>query len=68
MGDRLDPLLTVSEVASLCKLKPASIYSAVTRNLIPAVVLWKGKRRRVVRFRQSDLEQFIQQRSLRTKA
>lgn len=65
MGDGLDPLLTVSEVASLCKLKPASIYNAVTRNLIPAVVLWKGKRRRVVRFRREDIEQFIRQRSFR---
>jgi excisionase family DNA binding protein len=64
MEEQLETLLTVSQVARLCRLKPSTVYSAVSRNLIPAVVLWKGKRRRVVRFRRSDIDQLIRDRSV----
>jgi len=64
MDEELDSLLTVSQVAKICRLKRATVYSAVSRNLIPAVVLWKGQRRRVIRFRRSDIEAFIRERSL----
>ena len=65
MEEPLEELMTVSQVARLCRLKPATVYSAVSRNLIPAVVLWKGKRRRVVRFRRCDIETFIEDHTLR---
>lgn len=70
MDEPIEELMTVSQVARLCRLRPATVYSAVSRNLIPAVVLWKGKRRRVVRFRRCDIEAFIRERatSVGTKA
>ena len=68
MGIPLDSLLTVAQVAEICHLRPATVYSAVSRNLLPAVILWKGRRRRVVRFRLEDLERFIRERSIPTKA
>ena len=52
-------LLTVNDVARLLNLKPASIYKAVERELLPAIILWRGKRRKVVRFRQEDIEAFL---------
>ena len=67
MEEPLEELMTVSQVARLCRLKPATVYSAVSRNLIPAVVLWKGKRRRVVRFRRQDVEEFIRDRTVPAK-
>ena len=63
----LDSLLTVAQVAKICHLRPATVYSAVSRNLLPAVILWKGRRRRVVRFRRADLERFIREHSLPAK-
>jgi len=62
--DTIESLLTVSQVAAICRLKRATIYRAVSENLIPAVVLWKGRRRRVVRFRRTDIEAFIRERSV----
>ena len=63
MEQPLEDLMTVPQVARLCRVKPTTIYSAVSRNLIPAVVLWKGKRRRLVRFRRSDIQAFIEART-----
>jgi len=62
--DTPDRLLTVEELAELCSLKRSSIYAAVSRNLIPAVVLWRGRRRRVVRFRRSDVERWLEDRTV----
>jgi len=64
MDQPMEDLLTVPQVAQLCRVKPTTIYSAVSRNLIPAVVLWKGKRRRLVRFRRKDIEEFIRARTM----
>ena len=63
MDDDIDSLLKVSDVTRICRLKRSTVYSAVSRGLIPAVILWKGRHRRVVRFRKSDVEEWLRKRS-----
>jgi excisionase family DNA binding protein len=60
-------LLTVEEVAALLRLKPSSIYDAAARGRLPAVRLWTGRRRSVVRFRRADIERFIAERVQRVR-
>ena len=56
-------LLTAEEVAQILRLKPATIYEAASVGRIPCVRLWKGRRKTLVRFRRSDIEQLIEQRT-----
>jgi len=58
----LDPLLTAEDVSRLLKVKISTVYDGVYRGLLPAVRLWKGRRRSLVRFRQADREAGIQAR------
>ncbi len=67
MDESDDTLLTVAHVAKLYSLKRATVYSAVSRHLIPAVILWRGKRRRVIRFRRTDIDQFLRDRTVRPR-
>ncbi len=64
MVDPLSPLLTAREVAQLLHVKISTIYAAAASGRLPAVCLWKGRRRRILRFRSNDLEQFIRERSI----
>ena len=56
-------LWTVEQVAQRLGVRPSTVRAGVTAGQIPAVVLWKGKRRSLVRFRPEDIEQFIQERT-----
>ena len=56
------PLLSATEVARILNIKKSTVYEAVLRGRLPAVPLWKGKRRTFLRFRQADIETFIRQR------
>ena len=56
-------LMTAEEVAQLFRVKPASIYQAASDGRLPCVRLWKGRRRDLVRFRRSDVEKLIRERS-----
>jgi excisionase family DNA binding protein len=57
------PLLTASEVAELLNIKKSTVYEAALKGRLPAVSLWKGKRRTLLRFRRSDIEEFIRERA-----
>lgn len=63
----LEPLLTAEEVAPVLKVKPATVYEAAADGRIPCVRLWAGRRRALVRFRRSDIERLIHERSGATK-
>ena len=58
-----DSLLTAKDVAKILNIKRSTVYEAVVRGRLPAVSLWKGKRRTFLRFRCSDIEEFIRQRT-----
>ena len=57
------PLLTAQEVADLLAVRPSTVYDAVYRGVLPAVRLWEGRRRTLIRFRRADIEEFIRQRT-----
>ena len=64
MADHTDsPLLTAEEVGKILRLKAATIYEAASVGRIPSVRLWKGRRKTLVRFRRTDIEQLIEQRT-----
>ncbi len=60
-------LLTSEQVAQIVQLKPQTIRDAAWRGKIPCVRLWAGKRKTLLRFKKSEIEEFIRQRSLPAK-
>ena len=57
-----EPLLTATNVATLLNIRKSTVYDAVEKGRLPAVSLWKGKRRTFLRFRRTDIEAFIRER------
>lgn len=57
-------LLSAEEVARLLNIKVSTVYDAVARRRLPAVQLWKGNRRSLIRFRRQDIEDFIRARTV----
>jgi excisionase family DNA binding protein len=58
-----EQLLTVEQVAKLLSIKPQTLRDAAFRGEIPCIQLWKGKRKTLLRFRKSDLDEFIRRRT-----
>ena len=56
-------LLSVKEVAVRLGVRPSTVRAGVKRGLIPAVILWKGRRRSLIRFRAEDVERIIEERA-----
>ena len=56
------PLVKAEQVARLLNIKLSTVYDAVARGRIPAVRLWKGRRRPLLRFRPEDIEELIRAR------
>lgn len=52
-------LLTVAEVCALLRIRPSTIYEATRTGRVPCVVLWRGSRKRLLRFRRTDVEALI---------
>ena len=58
-----EQLLTAKEVADLLRLAPSTVFDAAARGNLPCVRLWRGRRKSVLRFRRSDLEELIRRGS-----
>lgn len=56
-------LLTARQVAKLLNLRPVTVYAAAAAGKIPHVELWSGRRRRLIRFRPTDIESLIADRT-----
>ncbi len=54
-----DSLLLPREVAAMLRLKVNSIYAAAAAGKLPAVRLWRGRRKSLLRFKRSEIEQLI---------
>jgi len=59
-----EELLTSEQVAELLQLKPQTIRDAAWRGKLPCVRLWQGRKKTLLRFRRSEIEQFIKERSI----
>jgi len=63
MEEQIPHLLTAGEVAEILNIEKATVYEAVAKGRLPAVRLWRGRRRSLIRFRRDDIEQFIRART-----
>ena len=62
-----ESLLTAQQVAEILAVKPSTVYDAAYRGALPVVRLWEGRRRALVRFRRSDVEALIRERTVPVK-
>ena len=60
-------LLTSEDVGEILQLKPQTIRDAAWRGRLPCVRLWQGKKKALLRFRSSEIQKFILDRSLAPK-
>jgi predicted site-specific integrase-resolvase len=61
-------LVSIELVARRLGVKQSTVRAGVKRGLIPAVVLWRGKRRSLVRFRVEDIEALVRDRTVGSKS
>jgi excisionase family DNA binding protein len=59
----MKPLLTSKAVCALLGITPATLSRMVHSKRIPHVILTAGRRKLVVRFKEDDLEAWINRRS-----
>ena len=52
-------LLLPREVAVILRLKVNTIYEAAADGRLPHVLIWRGGRKRLLRFRRSDVEALL---------
>ncbi len=52
-------LIPTKDVARRLGITPSAVRAGVRRGQIPVVILWAGRRRRLVRFRPEDIESLI---------
>jgi len=64
----MDPLfpalLTAGQVAEILIVDKATVYAAAAAGRIPSIVVWKGKKRSLLRFRREDIEQLLQKNAI----
>lgn len=64
-NERSNELMTAPEVAERLRVRRSTVYAAAKRNEIPHIRLWQSGRRALIRFRRSDVEQFLKDRTIR---
>jgi excisionase family DNA binding protein len=52
-------MLDAYTVAQMLNVKVTTIYAAAKNGKLPHVVLWRGQRRPLLRFRRTDIERLI---------
>lgn len=63
-----DVLLTSEQVAQLLQVRPQTVRDAASRGKLPCVRLWTGKRKALLRFKRSEIEKLISDRSIPARA
>ena len=59
----MEALLVAKDVARILNLRISTVYDLSHRGVIPHVVITKGRRRSLIRYRQQDIERLIRERS-----
>ena len=59
----METLLKAAQLAAILKVQPTTIYALVERGVLPHIRIAQGKRRGLIRFRPSDIEAFLQERT-----
>jgi excisionase family DNA binding protein len=58
-----EPLVDATPVSKYLHVAKSTVYDQVTKGLLPHVRLWSGARRSVIRFRMSEIEAFVRDRT-----
>ena len=61
--DSPNKLLDADEAAALLKVKRGTVYDWAKKNVLPHIRILAGEKRPVIRFRRSDIEQFLKDRT-----
>jgi excisionase family DNA binding protein len=59
-----EALVDATAVGRHLKVTKSTVYDQVSKGVLPHVRLWSGTRRTVIRFRMSEIEAFIRERSV----
>ncbi len=57
-------LLTSDQVAELLQVRPQTVRDAAWRGKLPCVRLWQGRKKSLLRFRKSEIDDWIRQKSI----
>ncbi len=61
-------LIDAQIVARMLRLKVSTVYAAAKAGKLPHVVLWRGRRRPLLRFRRDDIESLMKGRATSSSA
>ena len=59
-----EKLLTAEQLADYLQVKPQTIRDAAWRGKLPCVRLWTGRKKTLLRFDRSEIEEFVRERSV----
>ncbi len=62
--DSLEALVDATPVSKFLRVARSTVYDQVSKGLLPHVRLWSGARRTVIRFRMSEIERFVRDRTV----
>lgn len=60
----MESLLRPAQVAELLNVRPSTLYALCYRGVLPYIRIRQGKRRPLLRFKQQDIEQFLQKNAI----
>jgi len=55
----IDQLLTAKEVAAILRVQPSTVFAAAATGRLPALRIWSGRRKSLLRFRRADIDALI---------
>ena len=60
----MESLLRAKDVARILNIRPSTVYDLAHRGVLRYVRITQGARRSLIRFRPSDIEQLVRDRTL----
>jgi predicted DNA-binding transcriptional regulator AlpA len=63
-NDSPEPLVDATAVGRFLRVARSTVYDQAAKGLLPHVRLWTGARRPLIRFRMSEIERFVSDRTV----
>ncbi len=60
----METLLRAKDVARILNLRPSTVYDLAHRGVLPYIRIKQGVRRPLIRFRATDIERLLRQRTV----
>jgi excisionase family DNA binding protein len=60
----MDSLLRAGDVARILNIRPSTVYDLAHRGILQHIRITQGSRRCLIRFRVSDIDQLLRERTL----